>query len=386
MLANVEKNARVVVAMSGGVDSSVAAALCVEAGYEVIGITLQLADNSASKSPRRCCGGRDIHDARRVAGLLKIPHYVLDYQDRFRSDVMEDFAQSYFQGRTPVPCIRCNERVKFRDLLNMAKDLSAAALVTGHYVHSAPNAGVQGGWKLFAAKDATRDQSYFLFTTTKEQLSFIRFPLGTMEKSAVRDLARRYNLMVADKPDSQDICFVPGKDYRGTVQNIAAGLQGSPLPRSGDIVNREGTVLGRHQGIHNYTVGQRHGLGIATGKPLYVHRIDPGRHQIVVGSKEGLRVHAAELDAVNWIGDDSFSKDAFETKSVLARVRSTKKPVPATIKAVSARRAVVTFSAGEDGVAPGQACVFYDASTKGDQHRVLGGGWITKSHENQPRL
>ncbi len=359
---------RVVVAMSGGVDSSVTAAILKQEGYDVVGITLQLYDHGeAVRKKGACCAGQDIHDARRVAESLDMPHYVLDYEARFRAAVMDDFAQSYLEGETPIPCVRCNERVKFRDLLDTARDLGAEALATGHYVRR--TAG-PGGAELHRAVDADRDQSYFLFATTREQLDFLRFPLGGLPKSETRALATQLGLGVAAKPDSQDICFVPTGKYTSVIERLRPGAA-----EPGDIVHVDGRVLGRHEGIIHYTVGQRRGLGIATGEPLFVVGVDAARSQVLVGPREALLATRIRLKDVNWLGDGD--PDGL---AVTVRVRSTRPPKRARLTAGPDGIGVI-LEEPEEGVAPGQACVFYapGAGETGDAGgtRVLGGGWIT---------
>ena len=368
------RETRVVVAMSGGVDSSVVAALLAEAGYDVVGVTLQLYDHGeATHRKGACCAGQDIEDAQRVAARLGVPHYVLDFESRFREKVIDSFTQSYASGETPVPCIACNRFIKFADLFETAKDLGADFLATGHYISSRPIG--RGGRALFRAKDASRDQSYFLFATTRDQLRLLRFPLGGLAKSEVRELARRHGLEVADKPDSQDICFVPSGHYTDVVERLAPG---AAVP--GDIVHTDGRVLGRHAGVIHYTVGQRRGLGLGamqggrTSDPLFVVRLDAARARVVVGPREALETRAVDLRDVNWIGDGQLSDLPACGLDILARVRSTRPPVPARLLAPEGNRARIVFASGEFGVSPGQACVFYDGD--GDEARVLGGGFI----------
>ncbi len=359
-MTDLPKGARVVVAMSGGVDSSVTAALLREQGYEVVGVTLQLYDHGAAvKRANSCCAGRDIHDARRVADGLGIDHYVLDYESRFREDVIEHFAESYVGGETPIPCVLCNATVKFRDLLRAARDLGAQAMATGHYVQRLP------GPELHRGADPSRDQSYFLFATTREQLAFLRFPLGGLSgKDETRALAARFGLPVAAKPDSQDICFVPDGDYAGLVARLRPGAF-----EPGDIVHLDGTVLGGHAGIIHYTVGQRRGLGIGGGDPLYVVRLDPVGRRVIVGPRSALGRERIVLRGVNWLGDDPAEGRPYPLD---VRIRSTRPPVAATVTLGPDGTAEVVFAQPEPGVSPGQACVFYDGS------RCLGGGWIAR--------
>jgi len=359
-----KKNTRVVVAMSGGVDSSVVAALMKQEGYDVTGITLKLYDDiKQSKEGRQCCAGQDILDAKRVSENININHKILFYQKKFKSEVIDSFIDSYAAGETPIPCVQCNQTVKFRDLFKYAKELKADALVTGHYVTRVQN---NGHANMYRAKDQKRDQSYFLFSTTQEQLDYLRFPLGEIDKSETRSIAEKLKLNVATKPDSQDICFVPNGDYASVIKKFRPDSF-----KPGKIINIEGKQIGDHEGIINYTIGQRRGIKISNEKPLYVININAENNTITVGSKEFLEIKEIKLRNLNLLGDKTDFKDLVNIK-----VRSTGRLLKAKIKFFN-DVANVQILDKETGISPGQACVFYSKDELGD--KVLGGGWINKT-------
>ena len=363
--AKAPADTRVVVAMSGGVDSSVVAAMLADEGYDVVGVTLQLYDHGAALAKKgACCAGVDLQDARRVAAEMGFPHYVLDYENVFKDAVIDAFADSYLGGATPVPCIRCNERVKFKDLLETAKDLEADCMATGHYIQRKMG---ENGPELHAAADGNRDQSYFLFSTTEEQLSYLRFPLGHLpSKDDTRALAAKYGLVVADKPDSQDICFVPNGDYAAVIRKLRP-----EAADPGNIVDTEGNVLAKHEGVIHYTIGQRRGLGIGgLADPLYVVKLDAERKEVVVGPKSMLATRNIPVREINWLGDEPLTSQS--EWNIAVRVRSTRPPRDAILRPISATEAEVELLTAEEGVSPGQACVFYDPEST----RIFGGGWI----------
>ena len=368
------KDTRIVVAMSGGVDSSVVAGLLAREGYDVVGMTLQLYDHGEAVHRKgACCAGQDIHDARRVAETLGIPHYVLDYESRFREQVINPFMESYIAGETPIPCVACNQTVKFADLLSTAKELGAAALATGHYIRSKmedPSTGRRG---LYRPRDHARDQSYFLFATTQAQVDYLRFPLGGLPKAETREIARDLGLTVAEKSDSQDICFVPQGRYSDIINKLKP-----EAAEPGEIRHVDGRLLGHHEGIINFTVGQRRGIGVATGEPIYVVHLDAKSACVIVGPREALDTRRLFLRDVNWLGDGPISEIPEEGLALLVKVRSTRPPIEAVLYAPDGQgRVAVDLVGGEAGIAPGQACVFYADDT--EDTRVLGGGFIDRT-------
>ena len=359
-----KKDTRVVVAMSGGVDSSVVAGMMKEEGYDVVGITLKLYDDAkSSKEGRQCCAGQDILDAKRVSEQLNIGHEILYYQDKFKKEVIDNFIDSYSQGETPIPCVQCNQTVKFRDLFKYSKDLKADVLVTGHYIKRVQKNGKSS---MYRAKDYNRDQSYFLFSTSQEQLDYLRFPLGDVEKKETRGIAKKLNLNVAEKPDSQDICFVPNGDYSSVIKKYRPESF-----KTGNILNLKGELIGSHDGIINYTIGQRRGIKIASKDPLYVIKINDSNNSIIVGPKDALKTDKLILRDLNILG----SIEELH-REINVKVRSTGKLLPARVK-INSNKAVVNIIQGEDGISPGQACVFYLKDNDGD--KVLGGGWIDRT-------
>ncbi|ABS14292.1 MULTISPECIES: tRNA 2-thiouridine(34) synthase MnmA [Brucella/Ochrobactrum group] len=368
------EDTRVVVAMSGGVDSSVVAGILKREGYDVVGVTLQLYDHGAAvHRAGSCCAGQDIEDARRVSESLGIPHYVLDYEARFREAVIDPFANSYVSGETPIPCVSCNQTVKFADLLQTARDLGADALATGHYIRSRANGAHRA---LYRPVDTDRDQSYFLFATTQEQIDYLRFPLGHLPKAQVREIAEEMGLTVAKKQDSQDICFVPQGKYSDIISKLKP-----EAANPGDIVHIDGRTLGRHDGIVHYTVGQRRGIGVATGEPLYVVHLDAANARVIVGPREALETHKVFLRDINWLGDAPISDLPEGGMEVFAKVRSTRPPRPAVLRHADGQTWVELVD-GESGIAPGQACVLY--SDESNTARVFGGGFIGRS-EREPQ-
>jgi len=368
------EDTRVVVAMSGGVDSSVVAGILKREGYDVVGVTLQLYDHGAAvHRAGSCCAGQDIEDARRVSESLGIPHYVLDYEARFREAVIDPFANSYVSGETPIPCVSCNQTVKFADLLQTARDLGADALATGHYIRSRANGAHRA---LYRPVDTDRDQSYFLFATTQEQIDYLRFPLGHLPKAQVREIAEEMGLTVAKKQDSQDICFVPQGKYSDIISKLKP-----EAANPGDIVHIDGRTLGRHDGIVHYTVGQRRGIGVATGEPLYVVHLDAANARVIVGPREALETHKVFLRDINWLGDAPIGELPTGGMEVFAKVRSTRPPRPAVLRHADGQTWVELVD-GESGIAPGQACVLY--SDESNTARVFGGGFIGRS-EREPQ-
>jgi tRNA-specific 2-thiouridylase len=371
------EDTRIVVAMSGGVDSSVVAGLLKREGYDVLGITLQLYDHGAAvHRAGSCCAGQDIDDARRVCETLGIPHYVLDYEARFRETVINPFAESYAMGETPIPCVACNQTVKFADLLATAQELGADALATGHYITSRPNPqeGQPNRRALYRPIDSDRDQSWFLFATTQEQVDYLRFPLGEYSKAETRQFAEEMGLVVAQKADSQDICFVPQGKYTDIINKLKPNAA-----LAGDIVHLDGRVLGQHEGIVHYTIGQRRGIGVATGEPLYVVHLDARGKRVIVGPREALETHRVYLRDINWLGDNDLASDAAKGFACFAKVRSTRPPMEAVLHS-DEKGVYVDLSVGEAGVAPGQACVLYSAT--GPDARVYGGGFIERSERS----